>query len=63
MHAEFYSKNKFEKLLHLVGFITRKMRHFVGGMGAAIVQHVVKYAVSNFVVEIHKIHSLGCSLS
>jgi len=23
-HVEFYSKNKFEKLLHLVGFITRK---------------------------------------
>ena len=22
-HAEFYSKNKFEKLVHLVGFITR----------------------------------------
>ena len=22
-HVEFYSKNKFEKLLHLVGFITR----------------------------------------
>jgi len=22
-HAEFYSKNKFEKLLHLVGFIIR----------------------------------------
>jgi hypothetical protein len=23
-HAEFYSKNKFEKLVHLVGFNTRK---------------------------------------
>jgi len=23
-HVEFYSKNKFEKLVHLVGFITRK---------------------------------------
>jgi len=22
-HVEFYSKNKFEKLVHLVGFITR----------------------------------------
>jgi len=22
-HVEFYSKNKFEKLMHLVGFITR----------------------------------------
>ena len=22
-HAEFYSKNKFEKLVHLIGFITR----------------------------------------
>jgi hypothetical protein len=22
-HAEFYSKNKFEKLVHIVGFITR----------------------------------------
>ena len=24
-HVEFYSKNKFEKLVHLVGFITRKL--------------------------------------
>jgi hypothetical protein len=24
-HVEFYSKNKFEKLVHLVGFIIRKM--------------------------------------
>jgi hypothetical protein len=24
-HAEFYSKNKFEKLVHLVGFIIRKI--------------------------------------
>jgi len=25
-HVEFYSKNKFEKLVHLVGFITRKLQ-------------------------------------
>ena len=25
-HVEFYSKNKFEKLVHLVGFIIRKFR-------------------------------------
>jgi hypothetical protein len=24
-HVEFYSKNKFEKLVHLVGFITRRL--------------------------------------
>jgi len=24
-HAEFYSKNKLEKLVHLVGFITRRL--------------------------------------
>jgi len=51
--------------VHLVGFIIRKIRHFVGGggRGTAIVQHVVKYAVSNNVVEIYKIHPFGCSLS
>jgi hypothetical protein len=27
-HVEFYSKNKFEKLGHLVGFIIRKIRNF-----------------------------------
>jgi hypothetical protein len=26
-HAEFYSKNKFDKLVHLVGFIIRKIHH------------------------------------
>jgi len=26
-HVEFYSKNKFEKLVHLVGFITRPAAH------------------------------------
>jgi len=25
-HVEFYSKNKFEKLVHLVGFILRKTK-------------------------------------
>jgi len=28
-HVEFYSKNKFEKLVHLVGFIIRKPKVFV----------------------------------
>ena len=28
-HVEFYCKNKFEKLVHLVGFIIRKNRNFV----------------------------------
>jgi len=26
-HAEFYSKNKFEKLVHLVGFIIRNYKY------------------------------------
>jgi len=25
-HVEFYSKNKLEKLVHVVGFITRKVK-------------------------------------
>jgi hypothetical protein len=33
-HAEFYSKNKFEKLLHLVGFIVR-MEYFGVVVGPA----------------------------
>jgi len=28
--AEFYSKNKFEKLEHLIGFIIRNFRYFLG---------------------------------
>jgi len=28
-HVEFYSKNKFEKLVHLAGFIIGKRGHFV----------------------------------
>jgi len=28
-HAEFYSKNKFEKLVHLVGFIIRKTKYYL----------------------------------
>ena len=28
-HVEFYSKNKFEKLVHLIGFIIRKTRKWV----------------------------------
>jgi len=27
-HVEFYSKNKYEKLVHLVGFIIRIQGHF-----------------------------------
>jgi len=29
-HVEFYSKNKFEKLVHLVGFIIRRTFNIVG---------------------------------
>jgi len=29
-HVEFYSKNKFEKLVHLVGFIVRTTRDITG---------------------------------
>ena len=29
-HVEFYSKNKFEKLVHLVGFVIRIEGHFLG---------------------------------
>ena len=29
-HAEFYSKNKFEKLAHLVGFVIRKYYYLAG---------------------------------
>ena len=31
-HVEFHSKNKFEKLVHLVGFITRKFNTIHGHM-------------------------------
>jgi len=27
-HVEFYSKNKYEKLMHLLGFITRKYKMY-----------------------------------
>jgi len=30
-HAEFHSKNKFGKLVHLVGFIIRKLYYFSSG--------------------------------
>jgi len=29
-HAEFYSKNKFEKSVHLIGFIIRRNKSFYG---------------------------------
>ena len=31
-HVKFYSKNKFEKLVHLVGFIIRKIKRSVPGV-------------------------------
>jgi len=57
-HAEFYSKNKFEKLVHLVGFIIRKLwysqpRHQMGLTGQHNPRSLysrTKYPVTHWVV-------------
>jgi hypothetical protein len=50
-HVEFYSKNKFEKLVHLVGFIIRKFVTMHGQMNVishsgALVTNIYIYRVS-----------------
>ena len=35
-HVEFYSKNKFEKLVHLVGFVTRKKQKCINPLKAEL---------------------------
>ena len=45
-HVEFYSKNKFEKLVHLFGFITRTQTLFQ------------QYSFNNFILDVNKISSI-----
>ena len=56
-HVEFYSKNKFEKLVHLVGFIIRIYLKEVGWEGVDWI-HLVKdgdkkRALANKVINLH----------
>jgi len=57
-HAEFYSKNKFEKLVRLVGFIIRKLRYsqqrhqmgLTGQQNPRSLYSRTKYPVTHWVV-------------
>jgi len=46
-HVEFYSKNKFEKLFHVVGFIIRNY-HYARSSERQIINHIVDmYFIQN----------------
>ena len=56
-HVEFYSKNKFEKLVHLVGFIIRKVMHNAWHANAV---HMAQWIYAGFSIrKVHKYEKLN----